>query len=103
MTKLEACQALCAAGLAAGPCLNDEEVVADPHLAARSMLVELPRTDGVEQPVLIPGNPVRLSGVSAQAERRPPWLGEHTADVLTQELGLVPHEIMTLRAAGVIA
>jgi len=103
MTKLEACQALGAAGLAAGPCLSDEEVVTDPHLAARSMLVELPRTDGVEQPVLIPGNPVRLSGVAAPTELRPPWLGEHTADVLAQELGLVPHEITTLRAAGVIA
>jgi formyl-CoA transferase len=103
MTKLEACQALGAAGLAAGPCLTDEEVVSDPHLAARSMLVELPRSDGVEQPVLVPGNPVRLSGVSAPAEQRPPWLGEHTAGVLAQELGLVPHEITTLRAAGVIA
>jgi formyl-CoA transferase len=102
MTKLAACQALGAAGLAAGPCFSDEEVVSDPHLAARSMLVELPRSDGVEQPVLIPGNPVRLSGVSAPAEQRPPWLGEHTADVLAQELGLVPHEITTLRAAGVI-
>ena len=54
-SKREACDALNAAGLVAGPVATDSEVVADPHLAARHMLVEHPRTDGVDQPVLIPG------------------------------------------------
>jgi formyl-CoA transferase len=103
MTKLEACRRLGAAGLAAGPCLSDEEVVADPHLAARSMLVELPRTDGVDQPVLAPGSPVRLSAVPTRHGSRPPWLGEHTEEVLTAELGLDPDALGALRAAGVIA
>jgi formyl-CoA transferase len=103
MTKLAACHTLGAAGLAAGPCLTDEEVVSDPHLAARSMLVELPRTDGVRQPVLAPGSPVRLSAVTGGAERRPPWLGEHTDAVLAAELGLTADELDTLRADGVIA
>ena len=53
-----------AAGLVAGPVATDDEVVADPHLAGRHMLVEHPRTDGVDQPVLIPGLPVKF------AERR---------------------------------
>jgi formyl-CoA transferase len=103
MTKMQACQTLGGAGLAAGPCLTDDEVVTDPHLAARSMLVELPRTDGIEQPVLIPGSPVRLSDVPATAEQRPPWLGEHTSDVLAQELTLTADEVAALRADGVIA
>jgi crotonobetainyl-CoA:carnitine CoA-transferase CaiB-like acyl-CoA transferase len=103
MTKAQACQALSAAGLAAGPCLTDEEVVTDPHVAARSMLVELPRTDEVRQPVLVPGNPVRLSAVANGSERRPPWLGEHTDAMLTVELGLTPAELDALRADGVIA
>ena len=51
------------AGLAAGPCFRDDEVVVDPHLVARDMLVEMPRTDGVEQPVSVPGNPIKLSKV----------------------------------------
>ena len=63
--KVEAAQAMSAAGLAAGPCLADEEVVSDPHVAARGMLVEIERTDGVAQPVLTPGNPVRMSAVAA--------------------------------------
>jgi crotonobetainyl-CoA:carnitine CoA-transferase CaiB-like acyl-CoA transferase len=103
LTKLEACQALGAAGLAAGPCFTDAEVVADPHVAARAMLVEVPRTDGVEQPVLVPGSPVKMSAVAESAESRPPWLGEHTAAVLSAELGLAPAEIEALRCDGVIA
>jgi crotonobetainyl-CoA:carnitine CoA-transferase CaiB-like acyl-CoA transferase len=103
MTKIEACRAMGAAGLPAGPCLADEEVVADPHVAARGMLVEIPRTDGVAQPVLTPGNPVRLSAVPAHpAGRRPPWLGEHTAEVLSAELGMSGDQIEALREAGVI-
>ena len=42
MTKVEAADALGAAGVAAGPCLTADEVVADPHVAARDMLVEMP-------------------------------------------------------------
>ena len=103
MTKSEACHRLAAAGIAAGPCLSGAEVVTDPHVAARSMLVELPRTDGVAQPVLAPASPVRLSGAGDGTEVRPPWLGEHTDEVLGTELGLGPEELAALRGAGVIA
>jgi crotonobetainyl-CoA:carnitine CoA-transferase CaiB-like acyl-CoA transferase len=104
LTKVEAAGAMGAAGLAAGPCLADEEVVADPHVAARGMLIEIPRTDGVAQPVLTPGNPVRMSAVPPQpAGRRPPWLGEHTTDVLSAELGMSSEQIAALREAKVIA
>jgi crotonobetainyl-CoA:carnitine CoA-transferase CaiB-like acyl-CoA transferase len=57
-------------------------VVADPHLAGRHMLVEHPRTDGVAQPVLIPGLPIKFAEVSEGPETRVPWLGEHTDEVL---------------------
>jgi formyl-CoA transferase len=104
LTKMEACQALGAAGLAAGPCLEDEEVVRDPHVAARGMLIPIERTDGVSQPVLTPGNPVRLSAMPpTPAGLRPPWLGEDTDAVLSSELGLSEPELASLREAGVIA
>jgi formyl-CoA transferase len=101
-TKVEACTALGAAGLAAGPCFSDDEVVVDPHVRGRHMLVEVERTDGVEQPVLVPGNPVKLSEVPEAEETRPPWLGEHTDDVLRDELGLGDDELRQLHADGVI-
>jgi crotonobetainyl-CoA:carnitine CoA-transferase CaiB-like acyl-CoA transferase len=63
----------------------------------------VPRTDDVEQPVLVPGNPVKMSGVSEGPETRVPWLGEHTDEVLAAELGLDADEVAALRADGVIA
>ena len=63
----------------------------------------MPRTDGVDQPVLIPGNPVKLSAVAEGPEQRVPWLGEHTDDVLAAELGYDADRIATLKAAGAIA
>ncbi len=101
-TKREACAALNAAGLVAGPSQTDAEVVADPHLAQRHMLVEHPRTDGVAQPVLIPGLPIKFGAVSEGPDTRVPWLGEHTDAVLAAELGLGPDELAALRAERVI-
>ena len=102
-TRLEACAAMSAAGIAAGPCFTDDEVVHDEHVAARNMLVEVPRTDGVPDPVLVPGNPVKLTAVAEGPETRVPWLGEHTDEVLAAELGLSVDQLGKLRADGVIA
>jgi formyl-CoA transferase len=102
-TKVQACDDLAALGVAAGPCFSDEEVVGDEHVAARDMLVEVPRTDDVAQPVLVPGNPVKLSDAAQGPETRVPWLGEHTDAVLAAELGLSPDAIAALREAGAIA
>jgi crotonobetainyl-CoA:carnitine CoA-transferase CaiB-like acyl-CoA transferase len=77
-------------------------VVHDPHLAVRHMLVEHPRTDGVDQPVLIPGLPVKFAEVTEGPESRVPWLGEHTDDVLAAELGLGADELAALRSEGAI-
>jgi crotonobetainyl-CoA:carnitine CoA-transferase CaiB-like acyl-CoA transferase len=102
-SKYEACVLLNEAGLVAGPCATDAEIVVDPHLAQRNMLVAHPRTDGVDQPVLIPGLPIKFADVSEGPETRVPWLGEHTDEVLGAELGLVADDLETLRAESVIA
>ena len=74
-TKLAAAQELTAAGIVAGPSNHAPDVIADPHVAARHMLVEMPRTDGVDEPVLVPGNPVKLSKMAEGPETRVPWVG----------------------------
>lgn len=102
-TSVQACHELSAAGVAAGPVLSAQQVIDDPHLAARHMLVELQRNDGVDEPVVIPGNPVKMSKVAEGPESRPPWLGEHTDQVLSTELGLSAAELAALRAEGAIA
>jgi formyl-CoA transferase len=101
-TKLEAAQKLTEAGIVAGPSNRAPDVIADPHVAARHMLVEMPRTDGVETPILVPGNPVKMSKVMEGPETRFPWVGEHTADVLAAELGLDADRLAELRDRGII-
>jgi formyl-CoA transferase len=102
-TKLAAAYELTAAGIVAGPSNRAPDLIADPHLAARHMIVEMPRTDGVAEPVLVPGNPVKLSKMTEGPETRVPWVGEHTADVLETELGLTDDDIAGLRSRGVVS
>jgi formyl-CoA transferase len=101
-TRLEATDLLSTVGIAAGPVQTSPEVIDDPHVACRHMMVAMERTDGVAEPVLIPGNPVKLSAVAEGPETRVPWVGEHTTEVLQAELGLANAELDELRAQGVI-
>jgi crotonobetainyl-CoA:carnitine CoA-transferase CaiB-like acyl-CoA transferase len=103
MSRLEVCQTLAGAGLAAGPCLRDEELPSDPHVRSHGMLVGIERPDGVERPVLVVGNPVKFSRTPERVDVRPPWVGEHTDSVLHGELGLDDVELAALRSSGVIA
>jgi formyl-CoA transferase len=101
-TKLQAAEELAGVGIVAGPSNSAADLIADPHVAARHMLVEMPRSDDGPDPVLIPGNPVKLSKMTEGPETRVPWVGEHTAAVLQEELGLGDAELAELRSAGVI-
>jgi crotonobetainyl-CoA:carnitine CoA-transferase CaiB-like acyl-CoA transferase len=103
MTRMQAVEKLSAAGIAAAPIQTASEVVVDPHLVDRHMLVEMERSDGVDRPVIIPGNPVKLSKVAEGPESRVPWVGEHTRSVLAEELGLDDKAIDTLVADGVVS
>jgi crotonobetainyl-CoA:carnitine CoA-transferase CaiB-like acyl-CoA transferase len=100
---VEAAKELTAAGVAAGPCFHSSDVITDPHLERRHMVVEMERVDGVDEPVLIPGNPVKLSKVAEGPETRVPWVGEHTRTVLHDELGLSDEQLDALSTQGVIA
>jgi crotonobetainyl-CoA:carnitine CoA-transferase CaiB-like acyl-CoA transferase len=101
-TKLDAARELTAVGIAAGPSNAAPDVITDPHVAARNMLVAVPRTDGVEGDVLVPGNPVKLSKVAEGPETRVPWVGEHTDSLLRAELDLDDATLAKLREGGVI-
>ena len=102
-SKVDAATELSAAGVASGPCLSANEVIADPHVALRRMAVPMERPDGDGPPVLAPGNPVKLSAFDPPDDTRVPWVGEHTAEVLGAELGLSPDELAALAADGTIA
>jgi crotonobetainyl-CoA:carnitine CoA-transferase CaiB-like acyl-CoA transferase len=101
-SKLEASRRLCAEGIPAGPSQQAADIAADPHVAARNMLIEVPRADGGD-PMLVVGNPVKLSATPEGPVRRFPGLGEHTDEVLRELLDLGDAELAALRAQGVIA
>ncbi|MEN8182661.1 MAG: CoA transferase [Myxococcota bacterium] len=100
-TKLEAARALCELGIAAGPSNTAEDLYGDPHVAARDMLIEVPRPDA-ERPLLVVGNPVKLSRVAEGPVERFPRLGEHSFEVLREVLALEDAELERLRGAGII-
>ena len=100
-SKLEAARALCDQGIVAGPSNRAEDIVADPHVAARDMLIEVPRPDD-ERPYLVVGNPVKMSRLAEGPVQRFPRLGQHTDEVLEHLLGVDAAERAHLREAGVI-
>ena len=101
-STIEVAEALAAAGIAAAPVFEAGDLVRDPHVRARHMLTEIPRTDGVDQPVLTPGNPVKLAGYDDAIATAPPTLGQHTAEVLRTELGMDDERMAELRELGAI-
>lgn len=102
-TKSQAAAELMRAGAAAGPCQTSDDVLEDAHLHRRRMLVAVDGVEGRRGPVIVPGNPVKLSKVPDDDDRRVPWIGEHTRGVLRAELGLEDGEIADLAEKGVVA
>jgi crotonobetainyl-CoA:carnitine CoA-transferase CaiB-like acyl-CoA transferase len=102
-TNLEAARILAENGLAAAPCSSAADVAEDPHVSRRHMLVEMERTDGVDQPVLVAGNPIKMSRVAEGPESNVPLMGEHTDSVLSSVLGLDEATIDELISDGVVS
>jgi formyl-CoA transferase len=80
--------------------LDSAELLDDPHLNARGQIATVEHA--TRGRVRMPGSPVRLS--ASEAPTTPaPLLGEHTAEVLAEVLGLSKDEIAALRGKGVVA
>ena len=87
------------AGVPCGACQDTGEVLGDPHLKAREMIVDVDYpTRGTYQTV---GCPIKLSD-SPVAVSRPPLLGEHTDELLESLCGVEPDEAKRLRQEGVV-
>jgi formyl-CoA transferase len=98
-TKHEVMKVLGDAGVPCGACQDTGEVLADPHLKAREMIVDIDYpTRGVYQTV---GCPVKMSESPAGISR-PPLLGEHTDELLASLCGVDPDQLKRMREAGVV-
>lgn len=86
------------AGIGCGPVLSPAEVVGGAHDLRRTFLREIAFPDSRPVPVAPP--PARITpGMAAMA--RPPLLGEHTREVLS-DYGFTAEEIAALAQAGAI-
>jgi formyl-CoA transferase len=98
-TKHEVLEILAGAGVPCGAVLDSSEVLADPHLKASGMIVQLEHPTRGAYPM--PANPVRLSDSPTDVVRAP-LLGEHNAEVYGALLGYDDKELHALRRDGVI-
>lgn len=87
------------AGVPCGACQDTGEVLADPHLKAREMIVDVDYPQrGTYQTV---GCPIKLSD-SPVAVSRPPLLGEHTDALLASLCGVAAEDLKRLHKDGVV-
>jgi formyl-CoA transferase len=96
----EVLELLHAAGVPAGLVYEPEDMLADPHFAARRSLVEVPDRDhgSITMPAVAP----RLSDTPGGVRWAGPALGQHTAEVLATLAELDDAELERLRQAGVV-
>ncbi len=95
----DALLALDAAQVPAGRIYTVADIAADPHYAARGMLVARPQPDGSD--MLVPGIVPKLSRTPGGHHRDAPTLGNDT-DAVLSGMGLTAAQIAELRQRGVV-
>ena len=89
-----------ARGVPCGPINDYAEVMADPHVRARELVVETDHPTLGRIPTL--GTPIKLSETPLAPGRPAPRLGQHTDEILG-DAGFGAEEIAELRRAGAVA
>jgi crotonobetainyl-CoA:carnitine CoA-transferase CaiB-like acyl-CoA transferase len=97
-TKHEAMTRLSGAGVPSGAVLDTNELVNEPSFYERGILQHM--THG-ERKMAMPTWPVRFNEIPAKIEAAP-LLGEHTAEVLHDWLGLDEASVTALRSDGIV-
>jgi crotonobetainyl-CoA:carnitine CoA-transferase CaiB-like acyl-CoA transferase len=88
-----------AAGVPGGPVYTYDQILADPHIKARKMVVEIDHPHIGRMKSL--GIPVKSTGELLAIRQAAPWLGQHTDEVL-KALGYEPREIENLYSEDVL-
>ena len=86
----------------AAPLYNIAEAMNDPQIQARGAVIEMDMPGPEEVKVRLPNTPVRLSRTTPKVERPAGWVGEHTAEILQEVLGLSPERIQALERSGAV-
>lgn len=99
-TTAQICELLDEASVPVGPILGIEELVEDPHLKERGMLVEI--ESPVVGKVVYPGNPIKFSETKVDEFSSAPSLGENADDILEEICHYSAQEIQALREKGIV-
>lgn len=86
-------------GVPCAPVRSVAEVVADPEVERRRMLIA--SESAARGAIRVMGSPIKLSAATPDSPAPPPVLGQHTAEVLAA-IGIDTAELEQLKAAGVI-
>lgn len=100
MTRADVIARMSEVGIPAGPINTVGEIMEDPQLAAREMIVELTHPD--YGPLRVLGIPIKLSDTPGVVQNAPPRFGEHNREVLSK-LGYGEEEIATFASRGIIS
>ena len=91
---------LTAADVPHAPVLGVTAALAHPHALAREMVVEAEHATIGK--IKVVGRPIKFPGAKQPPVTAPPTLGQHTEQVLHEELGYSEAEIAALKAGGII-
>ncbi len=97
--KYDVMRILTDVGIPCGAVQDTREILADPHLREREMVVELDDPVRGKYPAF--GCPIKIASNPVQIDP-PPLLGEHSAEVLSSLLGFGSTKLSELQGAGVI-
>jgi crotonobetainyl-CoA:carnitine CoA-transferase CaiB-like acyl-CoA transferase len=95
-------EGLTALGVPCGPVNDLAQVFADPQVQHREMQIDMPHPLTSSGTVPLLGNPIKMSATPPAYAKPPPFLGQHTDEVLRELLGLDDAELDRLRRQGVI-
>jgi formyl-CoA transferase len=98
-TKLEAMEILASAGVPCSAVHDSDDILNSRHLQARNMIRTVHHPVNGDVQMLAP--PIHLSDSEVEMKAAP-LLGEHTAGVLSRELGLSAAEVAALAGSGVV-
>ena len=87
------------AGIPNGPINSVDQVVADPQVQAREMIVEV--NHPLAGRTTLPGIPIKMDVTPGTIREPSPLLGEHTLEILTGLLGYEEDEITRLSEEGI--
>ncbi len=101
-TQSQWIEGLAKAGVPCSPVNDVAQVFADPQVLARQMKIAMPHPLAGTGQVDLIGNPIKFSETPVEYREPPPYLGQHTEEVLRGMLGMDDAEIAALRRDGVI-